>query len=140
MRTFKSIEKAIKRTPVIKYIDLNDGEDPIKLTINPSEYVEEKILEIIFDSIPDEDNNKTVMVNLENKEIFIPIVQMITNIKLEKEEENDFMEYLFKDPSPEGKILRENILEVVNRILDNILKNIDDSVDETNNKLNNNKE
>lgn len=137
MRTFKSIEKVIKRTPIVKHIDLNDGEEPIKLTINPSEDVKEKILEIIVNNTSEENEEKLSVIDLEKKEVFIPITQMITDIKLEKEEEDSFMEYLFKDPSPEGIMLREDIIKTINKIIDDIQKDIDENIEETNNKLNN---
>lgn len=64
------------------------------------------------------------MINLEKKEIFIPIVGLITDIKLEKEDELPFMEYLFKDPSPEGEILRNDIIEVIYKIVDKFMDDV----------------
>lgn len=143
-RTFNSIKKAIKRTPIIKKIDLNDGEDPIRLTINPSEETREKIINIVFEDLGKEnetndkeqnnkiEDNEELIINLEKKEVFVPIVGLITDIKLEKEDELPFMDYLFKDPSPEGEMLRNDIIEVIYKVIDKFMDEV--SKEEDNNE------
>lgn len=135
VKTFNSIKNAIKRTPIIKKIDLNDGEEPVRLCINPSEEIEEKIIDIVFEDIEKnkDENNQELIINLEKKEIFIPITQLITNIKLEKQDELPFMEYLFKDPSPEGIMLRDDIIKVVYRIIDKFMQKLENEEKNENN-------
>jgi hypothetical protein len=137
-KTFDSIKNAIKRTPIIKKIDLNDGEEPVKLCINPSEEEREKIVNIVLKDIGNNknENNEELIINLGKKEIFIPIVSLITDIKLKKQDEILFMEYLFKDPSPEGIMLRDDIIKVIYNVLDKFMDNlkIDEDEDDKINK------
>ena len=134
VKTFNSIKNAIKRTPIIKKIDLNDGEEPVRLCINPSEEIEEKIIDIVFEDIEKnkDENNQELIINLEKKEIFIPITQLITDIKLEEQDKLPFMDYLFKDPSPEGIILRDDIIKVTYKIIDEFMKKLDENEDDDN--------
>jgi hypothetical protein len=106
----------LKRNPIKKEIDLGDGESPIKI-YNSSEEVKEQIIDIILKNSVDE-NGKDKMIDLTSKEIFLSFIPLVTDIELEEDDKDAFMEYLFKDPSKEGKQLRDSILEEVNDILE----------------------
>jgi hypothetical protein len=135
----------LKRIPKIKEIDLHDGESPIKIEINPSEDKKEKIANIILNNIKEDEET----IDLSNANIFLNIVPLITDIELSKEEQSDFMDFLFKDPSKDGIKLRDGILEVVTNIMEEMFNQIEDTAKElklkdvninelTNNKIENN--
>ena len=135
----------LKRIPKIKEIDLHDGESPIKIEINPSEDKKEKIANIILNNIKEDEET----IDLSNANIFLNIVPLITDIELSKEEQSDFMDFLFKDPSKDGIKLRDGILEVVTNIMEEMFNQIEDTAKElklkdvninelTNNKTENN--
>ena len=116
----------LKRIPKIKEIDLHDGESPIKIEINPSEDKKEKIINIILNNIKEDEET----IDLSNANIFLNIVPLITDIELSKEEQSDFMNFLFKDPSKDGIKLRDSILEVITNIMEEMFNQIEKTAKE----------
>jgi len=116
----------LKRIPKIKEIDLHDGESPIKVEINPSEDKKEKIINIILNNIKEDEET----IDLSNANIFLNIIPLITDIELSKEEQSDFMSFLFKDPSKDGIKLRDSILEVITNIMEEMFNQIEKTAKE----------
>lgn len=106
----------LKRNPIKKEIDLQDGEPPIKI-YNSSEEAKDKIIDIILKASVNEKDEEQV-VDLTDSRIFLQLIPLVTDIQLEEEDKELFMEYLFKDPSKEGIELREAIIEEVNYVLE----------------------
>lgn len=124
----------LKRKSTIKEIDLHDGEPAIKVEMAPSEEVKEKIVNSLIENSKS-DNDDGVEVDILNKTTFLLATKLITDIELKEEEKEMFINYLFKDPSKYGIILKNTILDVISDIMEEFFVN--EVVDYNNNEVKN---